>query len=147
MRKSVVFPTLALSAALLSGALTLPSIADSSRDSREAKAASGAAWLPLGEIVRRLEAAGYRNIEKIEREHGTYEARATDRNGVRVKLDIHPQTGKITPRSDERHERRDGAQARARGAEGQAQAQCTKRRCRDDLPTEPAAAASPQSAR
>ncbi|WP_353739902.1 PepSY domain-containing protein, partial [Accumulibacter sp.] len=38
----------------------------------------------MGQVHQKLEAAGYRNVEKIEREHGVYEARATDRNGVRV---------------------------------------------------------------
>lgn len=82
-------------------------------------------WLSIGQVFDRLEAAGYRQIEKIEREDGRYEARATDRNGVRSKLYIHPQTGEIRERGSERM-RRDG--------ESGASADCTRRRCRDDLP-------------
>lgn len=137
MRKPNLLFSLVLAATLTSGAVVLPSIAG---DARNASAPVGAQWLPLGEIVRRLEAAGYRNIEKIEREHGVYEARATDRDGARVKLDIHPQTGEITPRAS-RSDRREGARAQERAADGARAQECSKRRCRDDLPTPPAAPA------
>lgn len=43
----------------------------------------------------RLESAGYRNIEKIERESGSYEVKATDLAGRRIKLYVHPQTGEV----------------------------------------------------
>lgn len=54
----------------------------------------------------RLESAGYRNIEKIERESGSYEIKAIDRNGQRVKLYVHSQTGEVMNRRyrDARHD-------------------------------------------
>jgi len=143
MRKPNLLFSLALAAVLASGTFVQPSIAG---DARNASAPAGAQWLPLGEIVRRLEAAGYRNIEKIEREHGVYEARATDRDGARVKLGIHPVTGEITPRAS-RGDRHEGARSQARAADGARAPECSKRRCRDDLPTPSAAPTAPAPAR
>ncbi|EXI67574.1 MAG: hypothetical protein AW08_01835 [Candidatus Accumulibacter adjunctus] len=137
MRKPKLLSSLVLAATLASGAFVRPAIAG---DARSASATAGAQWLPLGEIVRRLEAAGYRDIEKIEREHGAYEARATDRDGARVKLDIQPMTGHITPRAS-RSDRREGARSQERAVDGARAQECTKRRCRDDLPTPPVAPA------
>lgn len=115
-------PALPAFLALLAALLALPANADDS---------GGTAWLPLGEVVRRLEAAGYRNIEKVEREHGLYEARATGRDGERVKLTVHPRTGEIARYGA----RREGGGALERDGRPPAPApECTKRRCRDDLP-------------
>lgn len=94
--------------------------------------AYGRPWLSIGEVSQRLEAAGYRNIEKIEREHGQYEARATDRQGVRTKLFINPETGAIRAREGSRRDR-EVALADQR-PDGGNPANCSKRRCRDDLP-------------
>jgi hypothetical protein len=92
-------------------------------------AAAERSWLSIPEVHRKLEAAGYRNIEKIERERGGYEVRATDRDGRRVKLDVDAARGEVIERrfrdGDRRGERADGAE-------------CSKRRCRDDLPAAPA---------
>ena len=55
-------------------------------------------WLSIPEVHARLESAGYRNIEKIERESGSYEIKAIDRNGQRVKLYVHSQTGEVMNR-------------------------------------------------
>ena len=85
-------------------------------------------WLPIPQIYAKLEAAGYRNIEKIEREHGTYAVRATDRQGARVRLDVHPQTGAILERGA-RKPAMDSTERRQRTS-----AECNERRCRDDLP-------------
>ena len=49
-------------------------------------ASASASGCRFAQIHDKLQAAGYRNIEKIERERGGYEVRATDRNGERVKL-------------------------------------------------------------
>jgi hypothetical protein len=43
--------------------------------------ADKAKWLSIPEVHARLESAGYRNIEKIERESGSYEVKATDPGG------------------------------------------------------------------
>ena len=96
-------------------------------------------WLSIPQIIGKLEAAGYRNIEKIEREHGSYEVRATNRNGQRSKLYVHPQTGEVI--SDRQRERKyERSEREWRGA---GSADCNERRCRDDLPqTQPAIGAA-----
>lgn len=116
---------LAIVGGLLTGmAVTLPTQAGD----RKSATTTEQPWLPIPQIHAKLEAAGYRNIEKIEREHGTYEVRATDQHGARVRLDVHPQTGAILEHGS--HQRvTDGTDRRQRPA-----AECNERRCRDDLP-------------
>lgn len=126
MKLSTILSSLALGGAFaVGGAVSTPSVAGENRP-----AASGERqWLSIAQVHERLEAAGYRNIEKIERERGGYEARATDRNGERVKLHVNPQTGEIM------NQRTQGK--RATGPADQSlrdSADCNKRRCRDDLP-------------
>lgn len=104
--------------------ITLPARASD----RKTAATTKQPWLPIPQIYAKLEAAGYRNIEKIEREHGTYEVRATDRQGARVRLDVHPQTGAILERGA-RRPAIDSTERRQRPS-----AECNERRCRDDLP-------------
>ena len=124
-RIPLTFSTLAIVGALLTGmAVTLPARAGDHKTG----AAADQTWLPIPQIHAKLEAAGYRNIEKIEREHGTYEVRATDQQGARVRLDVHPQTGAILERGA-RRQAPDGTERRQR-----ASAECNERRCRDDLP-------------
>lgn len=94
-------------------------------------------WLSIGQIHDKLEAAGYRQIEKIERERGGYEARATDRNGERIKLHLNPQTGEIVGQRARKHGRGD----RDDRNDGRDSADCNKRRCRDDLPQKAVGAA------
>ncbi|MBI2754864.1 MAG: PepSY domain-containing protein [Betaproteobacteria bacterium] len=116
---------LAVVATLLTAmAVTLPARASDHKTGATAEQP----WLPIPQIYAKLEAAGYRNIEKIEREHGTYEVRATDQQGARVRLDVHPQTGAILERGA-RRQTPDGTERRQR-----ASAECNERRCRDDLP-------------
>lgn len=123
--------SLLLGAGLLAGGLTLaPSFAGENRPDPAAERQ----WLSIGQVHQKLEAAGFRNVEKIEREHGVYEARATDRNGARVKLHINPQTGEVTERSERRQREREGASTQGRQREGGTAVECNKRRCRDDLP-------------
>jgi len=141
MRQTRNLLILAIGASLIGGGMTmLPALA---ADSRGAPLQAERQWLSIGDVHRKLEAAGYRNVEKIEREHGTYEARATDRNGARVKLRIHPQTGEISDRGD----RHDGARKREQDAGAKSSSDCNKRRCRDDLPVAaPAAGVSSPAA-
>lgn len=137
MRILTIFASLTLGAALIAGGIALtPSFAGESRNS--SSGAGERQWLSISQISTRIEAAGYRNVEKIEREHGVYEARATDRNGTRVKLHINPQTGEISNRSD--HEQRQEGSKRDRDS-ASSSTNCNKRRCRD----EPAPGATPLS--
>lgn len=129
MRLSTRMFSAALLAGLLAAALMLsqPARADDDR---------GGNWLPIPRLIDKLEAAGYRNIEKIEREHGRYEVRATNRQGERSKLLLDARTGEFVG-EQRSYERRDSREVRntKRGAE------CNERRCRDDMPAVPAAPA------
>lgn len=84
-------------------------------------------WLSIPQVHARLEAAGYRNVEKIERKHGGYEIRATDRNGQRLKLHVNPYSGNTV---DQRGTGRDKFTRDA----SRNSPDCNERRCRDDLP-------------
>jgi hypothetical protein len=88
-------------------------------------------WLSIPQIYNKLDAAGFRDIEKIERKHGSYKIRAIDRNGERVKLYLNPQTGEIN------NQRQKSLKDDKRNS-----ADCNKRRCRDDLPSQGAATLS-----
>lgn len=90
-------------------------------------------WLSIPEVHARIESAGYRNIEKIEREGGSYEIKATDQAGRRVKLYAHPQTGEVIEQRqrDVKRDNYDGGYAK--GSQRNS-ADCNQRRCRDDLP-------------
>ena len=98
-------------------------------------------WMSILQIHAKLEAAGYRNIEQIKREYGNYEVKATDRNGERVKLYLHPQTGEIVNQR-QRGSRRDKYDVRESSTNQPNPPDCNKRRCRDDLP-KPAVAMPP----
>jgi hypothetical protein len=134
MKLSTAFVSLAVAGGLFTAGLTLaPSFADERRSS-----VTETQWLPLPKLIERLDAAGYRDIEKIERERGRYEVRATDRQGARVKLYLHPLSGELIDQPQERRWR-DDSDSRPRAGSGD----CNKRRCRDDLPT---AATTPPAA-
>lgn len=129
MRTTTILSAFALGAGLLAGGAVLaPAFADDDRPTRT----SERQWLSIPQIHDKLVAAGYRNIEKIEREDGGYEARATHRNGERVKLYLNPQTGEIFDRR-QRKSSHDGS-GRGYTQEQRNSADCNKRRCRDDLP-------------
>lgn len=128
MRTTTVLSAFALGAGLLAGGAALaPAFADDDRPART----SERQWLSIPQIHDKLVAAGYRNIEKIEREDGGYEARATNRNGERIKLYLNPQTGAILDRQRKSSRDKDSATYK----QGQRNsADCNERRCRDDLP-------------
>lgn len=133
MKIATLLTSLALGSALAVGGVMLaPSIAGENRP----MSAAERQWLSIPQVHEKLEAAGYRNVEKIERELGGYEARATDRHGDRVKLYVNPQTGEIENQRGEG--RRHGADTDSK----RSSADCTKRRCRDDLPAQPVSPAS-----
>lgn len=128
------------SALLLSSAWLSPALAKD----KPTDPSSQRGWLSIGQVHQRLEAAGYRDVEKIERERGGYEARATNRQGERTKLTVNPQTGDITDRR--------ASDPRANNAQNSPRRnalECNKRRCRDDLqpnPVNPPSSASPPAA-
>jgi len=96
--------------------------------------------LTIPQVYERLAGQGYWNIDRIEREAGSYEVSANDRNGDRVKLYVSAGTGEILERrvrsaSRDRYVRDGRPGSGARGTE------CNERRCRDDLPAAPKAPA------
>ena len=126
MKLSTILSFLALGSALAVGSVALSS--SFAGENRTARAGEHQ-WLSIPQVHERLEAAGYRNVEKIERERGGYEARATDRNGERIKLHVNPQTGEIM------NQRTQGKRASGPADQNpRDSADCNKRRCRDDLP-------------
>lgn len=131
MRISTQMFSFALLASLLAGGLMLFQPASANDD-------RAGAWLPIPRLIEKLEAAGYRNIEKIEREHGRYEVRATNRQGERSKLRLDARTGELLGA-----QRRDGEDASGRyearnAGRVEGGGECNKRRCRDDMPAAPA---------
>lgn len=115
----------AVAGALFTGAALAPSFAGE----KNPPAAAGRGWLSIPQVHEKLEAAGYRNIEKIERERGGYEARATDRSGERVKLYLDAQSGEVIERRARDRYRDERGPMRSRDG-----VDCSERRCRDDLP-------------
>lgn len=57
------------------------------------------------DIIRSLEAQGYRDFQKIERKHGLYEVRAFNPQGRSVKLYVDGATGQVLAQ----HERQPGS--------------------------------------
>ncbi|WP_334146456.1 PepSY domain-containing protein [Hyphomicrobium sp.] len=51
-------------------------------------------WLPVSEVVQKIEAKGYK-IHEIEADDGMYEFEAIDSSGARVEGHAHPATGEI----------------------------------------------------
>jgi len=58
-------------------------------------ASSNATSLSPAEVVRKIEAAGYRDVRDVEYDNGHWEAEAIDKNGRRVDLRIDPSTGAV----------------------------------------------------
>lgn len=92
MRATTLIATLLVSGGIIAaGASVLPAFAQSSA----AATTTQAGWMSLQEVQTKLEAGGYRDFEKIEREKDKYEVKATDMQGQRVELDVDPMTGEI----------------------------------------------------
>lgn len=128
MKFTPVFATLTLASVLQTSAL-----AGESRN----RPANDRQWLSIAQVAAKLEAAGYRQIEKIERESGGYEVRATNQSGERIKLYVNPQTAEVTNQHGKSRPSglaNDGSRPLA--------ADCNQRRCRDDLPAKAASASS-----
>ena len=51
--------------------------------------------LSMGQVIAKVEHAGYRHIQEIELDDGVYEVEARNAQGQRVELDVHPRTGKV----------------------------------------------------
>lgn len=96
MRATTVFSTLALGAVLTFGGVMLAPIAFAQTNGDTQAVASQRQWLSLPQIQVILESAGFRNIDKIEREDHDYEVEALDSEGRRVELNVDPHSGEVT---------------------------------------------------
>ena len=78
------------------GALLVPAFAlDKSPAATQTTAPAEAGTLSLQQVQARLEADGYRDFEKIERERNKYEATAIDPQGRRVEVKVDARSGEI----------------------------------------------------
>ena len=82
-----------LAASLLSLALVTPAFADDD-DYAGPLNVPRDQWLPVSEVVQKIEAKGYK-IREIEADDGVYEFEAIDSTGARVEGHAHPATGEI----------------------------------------------------
>lgn len=93
MQSKTLISALVLSAGLAAGGVFTASLFAQERAGAPPAATAGT--LSIVQIHERLEAAGYRNIEKIERERDRYEVDATDRDGRRVELEVDAASGRV----------------------------------------------------
>lgn len=77
--------------------------------------AAMARTLNIVQIHDRLEAAGYKDIEKIERERDRYEVDATDRDGRLVELEVDAASGRVIEVEVKRDRRADRDENTRRG--------------------------------
>ncbi len=104
MRKSSILATLALAAGIAgTTVLVAPVLAQGAAPA--APAARAALGIP--EIHQRLTAAGYTDIDEIDRERDRYEVKATDREGRRVELDVDAATAEVL-RTEVKRSKRSG---------------------------------------
>ena len=107
MRTSQWLSSLVVASVLATGAVTLlPAVAQTTQPPAAAvDAAPKSPRLTLLQVHNQLEAAGYRQIEKIETQRNGFEVYATNREGQRVELDVDGVTGQVkrykTKRSDD----------------------------------------------
>lgn len=85
--KTKLIATFALTA--IAGTYSLTGIA-ATETAPEAKK-----WLPISQVLEKVETAGYRDVIEIERDDGQYEVKALNAEGVRTKLYIDRENGEI----------------------------------------------------
>ena len=98
MRATTLIATLALTGGIIgAGAMFVPAFAQNA-----ATTTTQANWMSMEQVQVKLEAAGYRDFEKFERDSNKYEVKGTDAQGRRVELDVDPVTGDILKTEVER---------------------------------------------
>lgn len=94
MRVTTLIATLALTGGILgAGATLVPAFAQS--DAPAAAQSAQSNWMSIDQVHSKLQAAGYRDINDIERENGRYEVKAIDAEGRKVKLKFDAVSGEI----------------------------------------------------
>jgi hypothetical protein len=95
MRATTLIATLALTGGIIgAGAMFVPAFAQNAATATTTTTPQ-ANWMTMEQVQTKLQAAGYRDFEKIERDTTKYEVKATDAQGRRVELDVDPVTGDI----------------------------------------------------
>ena len=98
MRATTLIATLALTGGIIgAGAMFVPAFAQNAATATATTTTTTteANWMTTEQVQTKLQAAGYRDFEKIERDSNKYEVKATDAQGRRVELDVDPVTGDI----------------------------------------------------
>lgn len=96
MRATTLIATLALAGGIIGAGTTLvPAFAQTSAPTTAPTPTTQATWMSMEQVKTRLDAAGYRDFEKIERDDNKYEVKATDAQGRRVEVDVDPISGEI----------------------------------------------------
>ncbi|NMF90262.1 PepSY domain-containing protein [Aromatoleum petrolei] len=90
MRTNKSIVTLTLSASLLAGGVIASAFA-----AGNSAGTGGAQWLTPHEVQLKVEALGYRDLTKLERENDKYEIKAKNADGRLVKIDVDPVTGAV----------------------------------------------------
>ena len=62
-------------------------------------------WMPIKQVIEKVEAQGFTNIESIERDHGQYEVKAINKDGVRTKLYLNSESGDILKKHEKSHKK------------------------------------------
>ena len=89
--------TIALASALAAAVLAAgPASADSNRRLN----VPADQWMSHTQLTEKLTAQGY-TVREIESDDGAYEVKVTDKNGVRIEMDVHPATGDVLPGYDD----------------------------------------------
>ncbi|MBT0961029.1 PepSY domain-containing protein [Denitromonas iodatirespirans] len=114
MKTRTLILTLALGGGLLAGAAAVAPVFAQSDAAPAVRQDDG---LSMPQIHDALTAAGYRNINAIERERNRYEVKASDADGRRVELSVDPMTGKVM-KTETRRDRREEATRERRGSDG-----------------------------
>lgn len=104
-RTTKILGTIAVTAGLIGGAYLAPAVFAQTRAGTVAT--TPAQWLTIPQLYGKLDAAGYTAIDAIEREKDRYEVKATDRDGRRVELEVHPITGEVIKTKVKRDQRSD----------------------------------------
>ncbi|MDR2187892.1 MAG: PepSY domain-containing protein [Azonexus sp.] len=92
-----LFAAVALSGACATAVLFSPAAVAASSDytSPETQDKEKADWLPIPEVIKRLQAKGYTNprIERVKHGYEAYVNKPNDPDGYRVQLLLDPHTG------------------------------------------------------
>jgi hypothetical protein len=123
MRTSQILSSLVVASVLATGVATLlPAVAQTSQPSAApVDAAPKGKPLTIAQVLDKLEAAGYRNIQKVEAQRNGFEIYATNREGQRVELDVDNITGQVKRSSAKDEDDKDRSSKGSRSESGSGQ--------------------------